>query len=101
MLYNVMKAAFQDELEKIAGHARSGRRPLKASTLLDKEKDGAGEARKKLADLTKLSGLGDKIMPDAKTLGLLAAGGYTYHTLRKARRRYEIGRQMEMQNQGF
>lgn len=103
MDYDVVKAAFQDELQKIAGslqgHVRSGRRPLKASTLLQKEKDGGGEAaRKKLAELTKLSGKGfDK----AKTIGLLGVGAYGLHSAQKVKRRYDLGTQVEMQQKGY
>lgn len=109
MDYNVIKAAFQDELQKIAGslqgHVRSGRRPLKAETLLKNEKDNTEESRKKLADMIKTSTGTDKglrLTPGSmKTLGLLAGGGYVYHTGRKMKRRYEAGRQMELQQQGF
>lgn len=105
MLFDVMKAAFDDELQKIAGalqgHVRGGRRPMSATTLLDKEKEDTKETRKKVADLTKLSKTKESAALDAKTLGLLGIGMYGMHRLNKARRRYEMGRQMEMQQQGF
>lgn len=82
----------------LQGHVRGGRRPLSATTLLDKEKESAGENRKKLADMMKVSGLS---APDARTLGLIGIGMYGMHRLNKARRRYEMGRQMEMQSQGM
>lgn len=89
-----MKAAFHDELQKIAGaHVRAGRRPLKASTLLDKEKDLDGS--KKLADMTKVA---IKAI-DAKTLGVAAVGAYGLHSAQKVKRRYQLGRQLELQQQ--
>ncbi len=108
MDYNIIEKAFHDELAKIAGslqgHVRSGRRPLKAETLLEKEKD-TKEVRKKLADMVKVSTGTDKglrLTPgNMKALGLIAGGGYVYHTGRKMKRRYELGRQMELQQQGY
>lgn len=104
MLFEVMQAAFHDELEKIAGslqgHVRGGRRPLSASTLLDKEKEDNKGTRKKLADLTKLSAsvksLGQKVN-SAKTLGLLGIGAYGLHKVQQAKRRHDIGYQVEQQ----
>lgn len=105
MLIDVMKAAFHDELQKIAGalqgHVRGGRRPLTAATLLDKEKEDGKSNRKKLADLTKTSagkaGLASKLSPDAKTLGLLGIGAYGLHKVQQTKRRHDLGLQMEMQ----
>lgn len=108
MLFDVVKKAFDDELQKIAGslqgHVRSGRRPLTAETLLDKEKEDGKANRKKLADLTKLSGgaavgktLASKVTPDAKTLGLLGIGAYGLHKAQQAKRRHDLGFQVEMQ----
>ncbi len=104
MRYDIMKAAFEDELQKIAGalqgHVRAGRRPMKAETLLRKEKEDTKDTRKKIADLTKLSNKGSANM--AATLGLLGIGAYGMHRLQTMNRRYQMGRQMEMQqNQGW
>ncbi len=99
MRLDIVKAAFRDELSKVAGslqgHVRSGRRPLKADTLLKKEKAEAKDNKKKIADLTKLSGKLDA----ATTLGILGIGAYGMHRLNKMNRRYQMGRQMEMQQQ--
>lgn len=96
MDYDVMKKGFDDELQKIAGaHTRSGRRPLKASTLLEKEKDH--NASKKLADMTKVAI--NKI--DAKTLGVAAVGAYGLHSVQKMKRRYDLGKQVEQQQKGY
>lgn len=130
----VMKAAFDDELQKIAGAVRSGRRPLKVETLLSKEEGAAKVDKKKVADLTKMSaeekkddgkkantaknlallGIGaygvhralTKKAADqkanvntVKNLALLGAGMYGMHRAVKVKRRYDMGRQMEMQQQ--
>lgn len=100
-----MKAAFNDELEKISGalqgHVRSGRRPLKVETLLDKEKQDTKAVRKKVADLTKVSAEGGikSSLNKAQVLGMLGIGAYGMHRAQKIRRRYEMGRQLEMQQQ--
>lgn len=86
----------------LQGHVRSGRRPLKADTLLKREKESSKDDKKKIADLTKLSNKADvvaKLIPDAKTLGLLGIGAYGMHRLQKMNRRYQMGRQVEMQQQ--
>lgn len=109
MLFDVMKEALQDELEKIAGelqgHVRGGRRPLSATTLLDKEKEDSKGTQKKLADLTKVSGIGkavgSKLSPDAKTLGLLGIGAYGLHKVQQAKRRHDLGYQVEQQQRGY
>lgn len=100
-----MKTAFDDELEKISGalqgHVRSGRRPLKVETLLDKEKQDTKAVRKKVADLTKVSAEGGlkSGLNKAQVLGMLGIGAYGMHRAQKIRRRYEMGRQLEMQQQ--
>lgn len=95
MNFDVMKKALHDELDKIASaHVRSGRRPLKASTLLTKEKET--DHSKKLADMTKVAI--NKL--DAKTLGVAAVGAYGLHSVQKAKRRYDLGKQVEMQQKG-
>lgn len=107
MLFDVMKTAFEDELQKIAGelqgHVRGGRRPLAASTLLKKEKEDAKGSRKKLADLTKLSAGGGNLLKkvdSAKTIGLLGIGAYGLHKVQQAKRRHDIGKQVEEQQRG-
>lgn len=100
MNYDAMKAGFLDELEKIAkakyagAHIRTGRRPLKASTLLEKDKEH--NHSKKLADMTKVA---IKAI-DAKTLGVAAVGAYGLHSAQKVKRRYDLGKQVEMQQKG-
>lgn len=97
MNFDVMKSAFDDELEKIAGAmVRSGRRPMKVETLLRKEK----EEPKKVADIVKESALKDKL-PGAHAAGLVGVGMLTMHQANKMKRRYDLGRQVEMQNQGY
>jgi hypothetical protein len=94
MLFDVMKKAFDDELQKIAGalqgHVRGGRRPISATTLLDKEKEEtkATQAGKNLSS---------KLSPDAKSLGLLGIGAYGLYKAQQAKRRHDLGLQVEMQ----
>lgn len=79
MNLHVVQAAFVDELEKIGGAMiRSGRRPIRVSKLLEK---GAG------------------LPINSRDAALLAGGALAYHQGRKVKRRYEIGRQVESQNQ--
>lgn len=100
-----MKAAFDDELAKIAGalqgHVRSGRRPLKVDTLLDKERSETKDTRKKVADLTKVSAEGGLKagLSKAQVIGMLGIGAYGMHRAQKINRRYQMGRQLEMQQQ--
>lgn len=85
----------------LQGHVRGGRRPLAVDTLLDKEREDGKANRKKLADMTKVSKTKVALSADAKTLGLLGIGMYGMHRLQKAKRRYEMGRQMELQSTGM
>lgn len=103
MLYDVMKKAFDDELEKIAGsmqgHVRGGRRPISAQTLLDKEKSSTGETKKAIASLIKTSAGAKSLAPDAKTLAAIGIGAYGLSQIQKVKRRYNTGRQIEYQQQ--
>lgn len=81
-------------IKEAGAHVRSGRRPLKVSTLLEKEKEV--DSGQKLADMTKMA----LKSIDAKTLGVAAVGAYGLHSAQKIKRRYQLGRQMELQQQG-
>lgn len=106
MLYDVMKKALEDELEKIAGsmqgHVRGGRRPVSAQTLLDNEKETSKETKKTIAKLTKTGSkkeIAKTLAPDMKTLATLGIGAYGLSQLQKVKRRYNVGRQVEYQQQ--
>lgn len=89
-------AAFQDELEKIAGElqgfTRIGRRPISVDRLLEREvRDDSG-----LDDVVKESA----VSPEAvKAFGMMALGAGAYHGLRRANEDRKIGRQMRQQQQ--
>jgi hypothetical protein len=98
-LTQVMRAAFDDELEKIAGElqgfVRSGRRPISVERLLEREAednsvdmDVDGDSEEKHASFP------------VKETALIGAGLYLGDRARKYKRRYEMGRQMELQNTG-
>lgn len=95
MNLKVMHAAFLDELEKIAGslqgHTRIGRKPIGVEKMLEKESE-----LPKASEITKMS---TKMPISGKDAALLAGGALAYHQGRKVKRRYDIGRQMELQNQ--
>lgn len=106
MLSEVTKNAFYDELEQIEkvsgslqGHLRSGRRPMGVTKLLNREKDGIG---KKLADIVKTSALSvgsakGKGLGGYKAVALAGTGALALSHAQKMKRRYEMGRQMELQ----
>lgn len=92
---DVMQSAFQDELEKIAGsmqgHTRSGRKPIGIKRMLEKESE-----MPKASEILKMSAK----FP-VKETALLLGGAGAYHQGRKINRRYQIGKQVEQQNQGY
>lgn len=89
---DTMRAAFEDELEKIAGsltgHVRSGRRPIGAQKLMEKDSEHT-----KVSDIIKVSGL-------AGAATLMAGGAGLYHWGRKANEDRKLGRQMRLQSMG-
>src|SRR5688572_1780593 len=95
-LLSVMKAGFEDELSKIAGYVRIGKRPLKASTLLSR--------KVKKGEITKLSAKVPKgssgVLPKGSGKYLAVGGGMVlgYDQLRKAKRDWETGRAMRLQS---
>jgi hypothetical protein len=90
-LIEIMHRGFEDELSKIAGWSRAGRRPLRAATLLAKR-----------ATMTKVSGYGDsntrKLLTAAGVGGVTALVGV--HKGKKAIDDYRLGRAMRKQQQG-
>jgi hypothetical protein len=103
---DIMFAAFDDELKKIAGelqgHVRSGRRPIGVERLLareseseltptdvieggeEKEASAGGEAKKLLS-------------PGKKAVALMATGAVGYHAASKANQDRKLGRQIRLQ----
>lgn len=101
--FDVMRAAFEDELEKISGElqgfTRSGRRPIGVDRLLERE----AESEMTPSDLAP-AGV-EKISADgggAKKLlaaGLVGAG--IYHVGRTAEQDRRMGRAMRLQQQAY
>lgn len=90
-----MRAGFRDELEKIAGFTRIGRRPMSASTLL----------KRKNAEMMKLSAgaaTKGKLLKgkSGKYLAIAGLGALGYDQAQKAKNDWQMGRQMRKQ-QGF
>lgn len=94
---DILLAAFDDELTKIAGslqgHVRSGRRPLTVKRLIEKSSE-----HRKLSDIVKTSAsMGGK----GTALGAGVLGGMgLYHVGRKANEDRKLGRQIRLQQQG-
>jgi hypothetical protein len=88
---DIMKAAFEDELRKIAA-VRSGRRPISAHTLLAKK------GKKKVSDIIKLSTLNKEAIP-AKVLGTAALGALGTHAVLTAKKDWQRGREHRIQAQ--
>ncbi len=93
-LLSVMRAGFRDELEKIAGFTRIGRRPMSAATLL----------KKKNAEMMKVSNAAAKgkglLKGKGKYLAVAGLGALGYDQAQKAKNDYLMGRQMRKQ-QGY
>jgi hypothetical protein len=85
---DVMKSAFEDELTKIAGFARSGRTPFKMSTLAEK----AGRFVKK-------AGTAPKTLFTAGAAGGVAAL-YGAKKAKQAVNDYQTGRALRKQQEG-
>lgn len=100
--FQTMRSAFDDELAKIAGelqgHIRIGRRPISVERLLEREAEESQpvEAAPKVEEKTS----GVKIPISAKNLALLGAGGLTVMQAQRMKRRYDMGKQMELQSTG-
>jgi hypothetical protein len=104
-LIDVLRAAMQDELEKIAaGHARRGKRPISAHKLLEKDNcmgktsvmEKLAPAKAKTAGKAEAAQEGMKLFRPASLLLAGAAGG---HMVRKANDDRKLGRQIRLQNQ--
>jgi len=90
-MLDVMRGAFEDELEKISGalhgQVRSGRRPIGAKRLMEKD-----SSHTKVSDIVKISGL--------PTLAVGAVGGAgAYHWGRLANEDRKVGRIIRLQQQ--
>jgi hypothetical protein len=98
------QAGLYDELAKIAGsmqgHVRKGRKPIGVEKLIEKQSE-----LPKASDIYKYANAAVKaarsLPVSGKDVALLGGGALVYHQGRKIKRRYELGRQMELQNQGF
>lgn len=95
--------AFKDELTKIAGFSRIGRRPLRVSTLL-RRSGGKPAGMVKMSAEGLAAKVGDKAWEFAKkhkkTIGTSAASIAGWELLRDAKRDWETGRMMRTQ-QGY
>lgn len=92
-------ASFCNEFQKIAGelqgHVRIGRKPISIDRMLEREGE-LQSASDVIADLTKAAGLSPTATKNVALMGLGAAG---YHQGTKLKRRYDIGKQVEKQQQ--
>lgn len=89
---DTMKKGMRDELTKIAGYLRAGRRPFKASTLLKKTGTMLKESAVDPGKVSKMKG------GTGKYLAVAGLGALGYDQLRKAKRDYQTGRAMRLQN---
>jgi hypothetical protein len=97
-----MRAAFKDELSKIAGEmqgfTRIGRKPISIDRLLEREV----ESELKPSEVAP-AGIGEPVSektsaPNAKALGVAALGGAgLYHVARRANEDRKLGRMMRKQ----
>lgn len=91
--YDIMHAAFEDELTKIAGHIRIGRRPISAGRLLKKEGD---MVKRSITD--KLASVHTPGKSRTFLTGL-AAGAAGLHIAKKMNDDRRLGRQVRLQQQ--
>ena len=111
-----LRAAFNDELQKIAtefhGMTRSGRRPISAEKLLAKDNEqhrlssppnDSDEGPVEPPDTRDVEkrAAGDHKAQALKGLALVSAGALGMHGVRKVNRRYQMGKQMEYQQMGY
>lgn len=91
----MMRLSFEDELNKIAGELRTGRRPIGVERLLERDREDSDEFS--IGDGVKLSAV------PWKALGAAAAGAGTYHVVNKVNNDRKMGRAMRLQQggQGF
>jgi hypothetical protein len=101
--FSAMKAGFEDELVNIcrmtksAGFLRAGRRPFKATTLLKK---GIQPPKSKLGTMVKLSANDPQkgfLRRHGKTLGLIGLGMLAMDQLQKAKKDWQLGRTIRLQ----
>ena len=106
--YDIMRAAFDDELQKIAGemtgHVRSGRRPIGVDRLLERESESDDMPSEvfgtekvsspaqavRAAGAAAHSGVGKYVLP-------MVAGAGVYHVGRQANEDRRVGKMMRMQ----
>lgn len=99
--YKAMRAAFDDELSKIAGelqgHTRIGRKPIGIERLLERE----SESEVMPSDVAP-SGSVEKtstIKPGTKAIGAMVGGAGIYHLGRQANEDRKMGKMMRKQQQ--
>ena len=101
---DAVQAGFRDELEKIAGSmqgfTRAGRKPISVDRMLERESE-IDSPSEELGLVEEVEEVEKEAAIPYKELALVGAGAGLYHHGRKVKRRYEIGRQVEQQNQGY
>lgn len=103
-LNDTMRAAFQDEINKIAGEmhgaTRIGRRPISIDRLLESEAES--EVRPSdvaVAGYEKTSGSPEAFLtPGRKAVALLATGAGGYHFATKANSDRKLGKAVRLQS---
>ena len=98
----IMRAAFQDELQKIAGEmhgaTRIGRRPIGIERLLEREEESETTPSEVApAGSEKTS---EVLTPGRKAVALMAAGAGGYLVARKANEDRKLGKAVRLQQQG-
>jgi hypothetical protein len=99
--YDVMRAAFEDELSKIAGelqgYTRSGRRPISVERMLEREGEEGSTPSSVFGEKT--SSVPKELLEKIplKTLGAMTAGAGAYHVGTKANQDRRMGRAMRLQ----
>lgn len=101
-LNKAVLSAFSDELQKIAGElqgfTRIGRKPISVERMLERETEQSVAETPSgiIENITKSAAVA--MSPKAtKNLALVGLGAAGYHQVTKAKRRYDIGRQVERQ----
>jgi len=100
-----MRAAFEDELQKIAGSlqgfTRMGRKPIGVDRMLERETEveSPSEELGLVEEDEEETKMASKF--PVKETALVAGGAYGYHKVRQAKRRYDIGKQVETQGGGY
>lgn len=101
----IMQAAFQDELQKLAGESRIGRKPIGIERLLEREAEVTGldaihgEEQDEETETEETEEKTSAVDPKLVAGGSLLAGAGLYHIGRKANNDRKLGRAIRIQNQ--